>query len=114
MVDKSADHRNDVMVRSLFFSCARAIFRETLTEMGLKDSQCCFKKNRQQYLLNEAECDVKNYADQGGFSSEKCIILNRRLNSAIVSLFIQNVSVFSTALPPRRPSSKHYLCLGTI
>ena len=45
MVDKSTDHRNDVMVGQFVFRfLAHSIFPETSTEMVVKNCQCYYKK----------------------------------------------------------------------
>ena len=45
MVDKSTDHRNDVMVgQFVFHFLAHSIFPESSTEMVVKNCQCYCKK----------------------------------------------------------------------
>ena len=53
MVDKSTDHRNDVMVWPFVFHfLAYSIFPETLTEMVVKNYQCyCKKTKRKQFFM---------------------------------------------------------------
>ena len=60
--DKSTDHGNDVMVAQfVFLFLARAIFRETSTEMDEKNCDCyCKKTNRQQFSIVCTLIDHRN------------------------------------------------------
>lgn len=55
---------------------------------------------QRQQLLKEAECDVKNYAERGGFYTPRSMILHiiRKPNQLIILLFLQDISEFLVKL----------------